>query len=111
MERTRKAVYPVHKLDRLIAKHVDDTDVFMEHDGLDFHINKHYFDYLHTEKHSVWKEFVQLVKPDDIQKGTMHLRPLYFSFDQSHYSNTKKLGLFDDTDNLRMIEINNLFHN
>ena len=46
METTHKAVYPVHKLETITGGHIDDTDIIMENDKLDFRINKHYFDYL-----------------------------------------------------------------
>ena len=94
METTRKCVYPVHKLDAIPPKTIEEE--LADTADRDTCLKAHYFDLLMPQKFSIKKVFKQLSKPNKIQHGTIPIRPDFYSVNESKVSTFDKLGIHDD---------------
>ena len=115
MELSRKAVYPVHKLDMVsedcVAHEIcNDENCLMEvgqvHEStendegeelimLDYHINPHYFDLPRSHKAKKIMNVHRIAKPNEVQKHMLGVKQDYFVIKDSKWDPLKKVGLIE----------------
>ena len=128
MELSRKAVYPVHKLDVVsedCLAHVicndenclmeagqvaesNDNDEGEELMMLDYHINPHNFDSPHSHNAKKNMNVRRTAKPNEVQKHMLGVRQDYFVIKDSKWDLLKKVGLYEPWKNKVIRKLDNM---
>ena len=128
MELSRKAVYPVHKLDMVsedcVAHDIcNDKNCLMEigqvaesNDNdkgeellmLDYRINPHYFDLPWSHKAKKNMNVYRIAKPNEVQKHMLGVRQDYFVIKDRKWDLLKKVGLYEPWKNKVIQKLDNM---